>query len=382
MTVYRIALVRYFIQIARPPVGRDVFALRRAARRPATVAAVLVLFLTAALPSAYGSGAPASGPAPATSGPALTPVSHAALRFVLPDPASTTQVGERVAAAIQLSVPNFTARAGPSLIVVPPTGLYVQTVNSTLQVLMAGANVSINGTGVIDFALGPSARETQSVSYPSNGTAILSSQGVALMAEGPFGQSEVQMRAHWVLMDPDGATQNGPWTAWSTIWPAEFVALQPIATRTWVPGGSYPICLSGSLSQRTFSFHLGLAAPGSQVDEGSVTVPASAPQPYCLSATVASSIAPQTAYGHLWEYGNTTYLLYVFQVRIANGTVGGLAPQSPGGTLPSLIVLGLVAAGGIALIVAVVHPSSPLRRKRPSNSPAPALGPSGPDQTR
>lgn len=299
---------------------------------------------TLLVPGGAGGGAP-PGAVPSTA-PLLY---HASISSNETPPSGTVGVGSEVAIDYSVAV----AGADPAArfqIYLPPMLMVLPTTAGGIHLHLASAVESTSGRNATVVPNGPAARQTAASTFASNGSASLSSLGLALMASWDAGAYTVEFGWRWAITAPDGATTFGPWSATETVAPAAMTALVGSPTHALSLGAPYALCFTGALSGRTFSVRLGTTDPVASYDLGETAVATGNNGSACLSATFTGPIVtPQAAVIHVWDTSNTTYLLYAIDVQVLDPPGSGGTDASPGAGSA-----GIEWGAGIGVVVLLV----------------------------
>ncbi|HKV90061.1 MAG TPA: hypothetical protein VJQ43_02560, partial [Thermoplasmata archaeon] len=313
--------------------------VRDAGRSPALLSAAAVGVLLALL---VAQGLPYPGPSGGSQAPpgalaaasrASAPLApHAALYSNDSAPTGTLPPGEELEATYLVQVANFTSSVAGAIVRIPNAYVQLPTKTGSLHLYLDPVNVTITSSAAVTATAGPLTRYGPALAFNATGSALLSTQGLAVMAGWPNGGPAVQFRWHWTIIAPDGSTSGGPWSAPSNVVPDQLALLAPPISHVWVTAGSYTMCLLGSLGGRTFSLHVATTSPVQQIDAGSATAPAVAVAHFCWNSTLPANVTPQSVVLHLWEYGAIPYLLYAVSVDVVSPPAPAPLPKASGGS--------------------------------------------------
>lgn len=351
------------------PVGALVTAL--SSRRTWLLAAATVLLaLPTVVPSAPALSAPATGPLGVSvdSTTTLGLYYHANLSVTATPPSGSTPTGESVGADYSLQAPGLSAGT-QATVRIPSAVVEIWTSGGPVHVYFSALNVTVVGASAVTGALGPSARFSAPLAFNATPGALLSTEGLAVMASWSSGASPVAFRWQWVLGAPDGSATLGPWSNATTVVPARLVDLTIPQGRLWTTGTAPSMCAGNAAASRTFSARLALTSPNTNLLTATVTVPATPADPYCWSNPIPASTAPQAAFVHVWELGNVTFLVGVLAVQlVAPGTPTGPGHTPGSGRIAplSLGVLALAVGGAVCALVLVLAIPEARRRVLPS----------------
>jgi hypothetical protein len=289
---------------------------------------------------------------------------HANVYLPAPAPSGSWPVGEEIGIVYAVTVADFPSWSPPGFVVIPNALFQIQALAGPTQFYLPAVNFTIHNAGTIEAPAGPLIRDTVAQRIPINQTALLSTQGLAVTASWPLGLYNVGIRWHWNLVAPNGGQTNGTWSPWGNVSPGRILNIIGTVPKSWNDFTPLQLCIGGSIGGRTFSVHLATGANGSQVDLGAATVPLQTPIPYCWTTMLNVTLVPQTAFIHLWEYGNVSFLLYVIKIQILNGTAASPSGSStaPPGPYPMAAIPSVEA--GIAVLVIVAICVILLRRSR------------------
>lgn len=315
----------------------------------------VLLLMVSGLP-----GAPVPPLDPATGAPTATALAGPAAGPVLVNdgafyvnntgPAILAEVGSRVLVSYRLQVPNFAAASAPGEVRVPGTVAVLPSESGPIHIYLSASNFTVAAGGSVAAWANGSARLTSATQFNASTPANLDTQGFSVMASWPHGTYVLQAQWQWVLLASDGTQTTGPWSPWTSVAPTRLAWLANSPPTTVPLGGNFPICLSGPIAGRTFSAHLSTTSPFQTLSGRSVTVPANATGAYCWNTPMPSSVPPQSAYVHLWEYGAGTFLLYQLPVQLTGNGSGG---SGLGGSGVSPVVIGAGVAGGILVLIVI-----------------------------
>jgi hypothetical protein len=363
-----------------------------ATRRSWAPALAAVVVLVVLLPGGSGAGGPSAeaGAVTASTPPGL--YYHANLYATTAPPNGTTPVGELIGAEYALDAPTLPASSGAATVQVPAAVVTLPASSGPIHVTFGPVNVSLAGPATATASAGASTRFGAPLVFNASPAASYSTQGLAVMASWPAGAYPVEFRWHWLLDAPDGRITGGPWSNTTSVVPAQTADVSIPTSRTWVTGTSPSVCVAGPVAGRTFSVHLSITTPSSAFVTSTVTVPAAQSGPYCWPNPLPAGTASQSAFLHVWEIGNQTFLLDVLAVRLLNAPAAN-GPQSlssgPHGPPPWLLP-GLVLTGIVALVVLGWLSPGTVRRllpnwgRRPKGEVRPPAGAeveSGPTET-
>jgi hypothetical protein len=216
-----------------------------------------------------GSTSPvASVPMPAGACNPRTPTPSAVLLPVGapsgPDPAGTELTASVEVAVLNTSlpVPGITISL-PSLVATFPVAS-----GGVLSIYLPATDLRPSGTGWAApgvehgaLALGTA------VVFLGNGSAILSSQKLAVLATAPYGQLYLGLRWQWSLLTPNGVDSSGPWTpltpdsAWPSSVASEFLPAPWVGATALTPspvpiGTNFSARLTGDLGGHYFYLEL------------------------------------------------------------------------------------------------------------------------------
>ncbi|MCI4345221.1 MAG: hypothetical protein L3K07_00480 [Thermoplasmata archaeon] len=333
-----------------------------------TLVALLALFVPVLhpAPASRPSGIEALRELPHGSGGAPPLVNNGDFYVNDSTPPGSFPVGSRLTASYQLVVPGFPN--GPAgQIHVPSAVAVFPGASGPIHVYIPSANLTVSPGGQVTPSENSSTRLTSTTQFSPTTPASLASQGFAVQASWPVGTHSVGIQWSWSIATPDGVVTNGPASNRVSIAPAETatVANNPPAS---VPlGGSYPICLSGPVTGRTFSAHFSTDSPFTTYSAPPVTVTNLSGGEFCWSTTVPASLPSGAANVHLWEYAAGTYLLYEFPVQLDGSSTSSTA----GGGGLRLSSVGVAAVGAVAVASAVAGVGVLSRRHaRVSNVPS------------
>lgn len=161
-----------------------------------------------------------------------------------------------------------------------------------------GANRTVASTGGWQFA--------------SGGTALLSTQKIAVMANASYGQLTLEFRWRWSVGAPTGGSVTGNWTVptrasqWpssvaSIFYPAPYVPLLGNNGPTVLIGANATALLGGSVAGRYFFLELENASTGKVFQSQGGTAP--------TGATTYTASIVMLNYDHYLDPG--TYLLHI-----------------------------------------------------------------------
>jgi|GEM_PF-2958335 len=324
---------------------------------------------------------PLAGARPSTI--VVPPAYHANLYVNASAPTAATAPGTAITAEYSVQSTGYPGSPGPATITVPSAVVMIPTTDTLLHLYLAPVNLTLTGNASAEATAGPASKFGTALTFNTTGTALLSSQGIALMASWPHAQVPVEFRWRWAMSAPDGSTTEGTWSAWQSVVPAALAAFVPDPPHTWTLGSPYMTCLTGPLAGRSFSLHVSTANPVAQYDGGEVTVPTSGPgtTAFCWNSTLPTSIVPQQAFIHLWEFANLTYLLDVVLIELA--APGSGTAVTPPFTPPAINGWSVVLVAGAIIAAVIVGVELYLlagyrRAHRPPPPPPPAASGSTP----
>jgi len=327
-----------------------------------------------------GSDLSAPGPTAAWVQPFVSLTSHSNLYVNASAPSAALPPGEEFAAAYAVQVPGYTPALGPATVRIPNAVVQIPTTTGAMHLYLTQVNLSVTSTAVVTGAAGPLTRFGSPLAFNASAIAFLSTQGIAVTASWPYAGPAVQFRWHWTMTAPDGNTSSGPWSAWTSVVPGQLADIAIPISHVWTIGQAYEMCFSGPVGGRTFSIHLATSTPVQQLDGGAATVPVGGPTPYCWNSTLPTQVAPQSAFIHLWEYGNVTFLIYVIQVNLVTESSGGGAGGAgdDAGAIPPVTWL-IVAVGSVIVVIIAIEGlllarSARRRRDAASRGPPEAMG--------
>ncbi|MCI4330359.1 MAG: hypothetical protein L3K19_00730 [Thermoplasmata archaeon] len=328
----------------------------------------------ALLPPTASGGAGPEAPSPPL-------IYHSALYVNDTAPTGSTASGEVIAAIYRVSAPSYPASAGPATVRIPSALVELPTSTGGIHLYLASQNLTVNGSTPTTVTSGPASRFATPLRFNATSSALLSSQGVAIMASWPVGAYAVQFRWQWLLEAPDGSVTYGPWSNASTVTPAQIADLVFPSGPTWTIGQSNPSCVAGAVAGRTFSTHLSTVNPSAVIVTATVSVPNGQNGQLCWSNTVPAGTTPQVASLHFWEYSNLTYELTVVLVQIVAASSGGGAASGGGSNwIPLIVLTGVLLTVLVVLEVVYVLAPQTLQRWIPPRlrrAPASVGPPSG-----
>jgi hypothetical protein len=273
---------------------------------------------------------------------------HSALYVNATAPTGSVFPGEQVTAQFRVQVPTYASAAGSGQIRIPNSLIQFPTTAGALRVYLSAVNFTIVNNGSQEILAGPSVRWTLGVTFNVTGPALMSTQGLAVMASWPYGEYPVQFSWRWVMTAVDGTPSSGFWSPWAQVTPPQIANLAGTPAKNWQLGLPYQLCLNGPVAGRTFQVHVSIANPVAQYTGASFVVPASFGAAYCWNNNVPANTTPQQAFIHIWEYANVTFQLYDYPIELTNN-------QSSSTSLVAFIVTGWVPVLiGAAVVIGVV----------------------------
>ncbi len=304
---------------------------------------------------------------------------HAFLSSNTSVPNVTAPAGSEFAVDFSVSATDLPAHAGAA-IGVPPTLVLLPTSTGTLHLYLDAISVDVNGTAATIVPDGPALREGAETQFESNASASLTSDGLAVMASWPQGESGVVLQWRWVITAPDGTTQFGGWAAPQSLAPANLVELTGSPDHTLTIGTTYTLCLSGPTVGQTYAIRLGTSTPVAAYSLGQETIGSGAGGAICLNATFSGpATTPQPAVVHLWELGNVTFLVLAVDVELSDPSGGGPTAGTASVPLTEVLVAIGLAFVAVVIAVAVLYRRRARRPKTPGPSPS-ANGTSAPPE--
>jgi hypothetical protein len=254
---------------------------------------------------------------------------------------------------------------------IPETAVTFAVANASLRTFHAAETLNFTLSGA---PLSPVLNATILVKSPtqfnSSSPAMFSSQLASVMSSEPYGSVILTFGWRWALVNPDGSTLFGRWTANTSVVPAMYAELASYGPTVLRPGGWFSVCVWAPGTTRNFALHLETVTPYDDFTQVNATTPANATSPSCWSAQVASWVTPQTILAHVWNYDRVTLLLYIIKVSVANAT------QSPLGSLAFLDTpTGGVDVACLVLALGPVVWAVRQRERRAKTPPPEAKGP-------
>jgi hypothetical protein len=314
----------------------------------------------------------AARPAPAAD---LLPMGNFALNASGPN--GFLDPGSRLTVQYHVQSSTYPSSNGPAQVRVPPTtATFTASTGTTYHAFLAATNFTIDGKLPSASIANGSVRLTSGATFRSTTNATLSSSEFAVMATWAPGSYPVQVQWQWVVTLADGSQTLGPWSAWTTVTPAQLAVLANAPPSTVPLGGNYPVCLTGPIAGREFTVHMSTVAPTETFAGPTVTVPTGFTGNFCWNTTAPSAVASQTVIVHIWELSGGNFLLY--QKSLALSNTSGVPPPggggAPGGGWPSGL-LGPLYFGwfspllfgvGVVVVAAVLLATARRRSRRRS----------------
>jgi hypothetical protein len=325
--------------------------------------------------------APAAPHAITAAAPASSLTYHANLYVNASAPTGSAPTGEEVGAIFEVSVPGYTGST--ATVRIPNAAIGFPSSSGTRTIYSGFVNITVTPAQTTSDGSSGVTRWTGETTFTPGGLVPLSTQGLAVMASWPHGQYALSFRWHWVLTAPDGSSSNGPWSGWTSVSPAQLADLTNAPPTSWPVNTPLQLCLGGPVDGRTFSVHVSTTNPSQQYDDGAVTIPSSAPTPYCWNSTLPSGVTPGAAFVHLWEYSSTTFMLFLIPIQLVNSSPSGPPALATAVDTVSTVTLVLLGVGFLAAVLAIVLFVRPRRRRpvanaarAPRSSDAPSTTPS------
>ncbi|MCI4337259.1 MAG: hypothetical protein L3K17_08760 [Thermoplasmata archaeon] len=223
-------------------------------------------------------GAPSNTSAAGTScGSDSTPTPSSVL-VPIAAPTTNLQAGGTLTATFEIAAVSSTGTLSRMTIYLPSVfATFPLSSGSSLQLYVPPHSFSLTGTGWNNGSTWSKAVVESNVSFLSSGSAGLSTEKLAVMANASYGALTLEIRWHWSLLQPNGSTSVGNWSVPSTSahWPAStpsefdpapFVTLLSTNGPTETIGGNFTADLAGIVGSRYFFLELESSSTG-KVDQ-------------------------------------------------------------------------------------------------------------------
>lgn len=226
--------------------------------------------------------------APSSSGPCnpAGPYPPSALRILLPDPTTPLFSGGALSVTYEVEIANFGPSHQGTIVYFPSVfTTFPRASGGSLTLYFSPRHLAVQSGGWSSpgFA-SQSVAPTGGFAFSSSGHAQLSSQILAVMATASYPNLTLEVRWQWVLTQPDGSSATSGWstpspTATSTggapsvFYPAPYVSLAALPSRTRTIGSEYSATLGGMFQGRTFFLELEYPGNGSVVQSQAQTAP-------------------------------------------------------------------------------------------------------------
>ncbi|MCI4345294.1 MAG: hypothetical protein L3K07_00845 [Thermoplasmata archaeon] len=300
-------------------------------------------------PNSSGPGTP---PPPGPTGPPARPSwcnsvstpTPSALLIPVPNPSGFVAGGAQVSATYAYAIVNYSASdAGASLSFPSLFATFPMSSGGPLTIYFPPAAQNISGPG---WWSPPSA--SQSVGVPAtdsfgSGSALLSSEKLAVLGSSEYGNLTVEVRWHWAVYQPDAGGTVGGWSQptssayWpaavpSIFFPAPYVGLVRTTPNPALIGSEYSMWISGYVPGRSFFLEVEDPVTGQVSQAQAASPPETGPTPaevQVLLLNYDSYLYPGTYLAHLHDAcGALLYSVSVQTVYAASATVGFSASAS------------------------------------------------------
>jgi hypothetical protein len=285
----------------------------------------------------------AAGVSPEESRPASPPNGN--LSIAIPQPYNPVIPGMYLMDELKVGVdPSPTQVLPPDFSVwIPQTiGLFSLS-NSSVKVIGPALMTNLTPAGAaVPTIINSSVLVRPTGTFNASMPALLTSQLLAFMTNAPSDSFTLAVSWRWAIALPDGSTSFGPWSAATTVTPAEYAHLASYGPVTIAQHGWFQVCVSDSVISRVLSLHLETIAPVDDFVQVEQNISANSSQPVCWSAQVAAWVTPQPILAHVWAYDQKTFLLYLIKITVVSSTQ------------PLEVLSSILTWNGIATIVALV----------------------------
>lgn len=275
---------------------------------------------------------------------AVNGVPSGALSIPNSGPAGSFAPGTQLAVTIELREILFPGSVvgGP---VELPTTLVVFATNGTASetIVLSPRTLNLSAAGWSDPTLGTANRTfNQATGFPSDSTASLSTELLAVQADAPFGTMLVEARWDWTLTPPGSPGIVGPWSLPATggggssvVFPHPFVRLLSSSPQDAVIGETFTVTLAGAALSQTFLLKLENSTTGATLNLGSVVNPGSVDASFSGSIQILGStglLDPGSYLVHVHDQcGGILYSLPVFATYASSVAVRfGIVPAACG----------------------------------------------------
>lgn len=214
-----------------------------------------------------------------------------------PNPAQSLGPGGTLTAVVEFGATNLSADAVGATVAAPSLFVTFPAASGPTPTIYFGPHtVAATGDGWWDGSIGASSLvEGNGVAFAPGGSAVLSSQKLAMMANASYGALDLEVRWHWSMVQPDGSNATGSWTTptptaqWPNSLPSEFepaplVSLLATNGPGQTIGENFTASLGGFVSGRAFFLELEYPSTGKVVQSHGETASSGATR---TSVTIA-----------------------------------------------------------------------------------------------
>ncbi|MCI4332337.1 MAG: hypothetical protein L3K01_01200 [Thermoplasmata archaeon] len=234
-------------------------------------------------------GNSSSSSSPATSCNRVTTPTPSSILVPLPGPTGTLAAGGSLGVAFEFSVANSSPASSGATVDVPSVfATFPLQSGGSASVYLPPHSFPVAGSGWLNGSRSTGSTPTvNALAFASNGSALLSSQKIAVLANTPYGALTLQVRWQWTVTSPNGSTTTGAWSVptassgWPTSVPSIFEPA-PVVTRVsetgpnGTIGTNFTAQLGGNVSGRYFFLELEAASTGKVTQSHGETAPVGA----------------------------------------------------------------------------------------------------------
>lgn len=255
----------------------ETWSRHRLAVLPIAAVAVALLFV---LPAAWGpasrgqeipvvpGGDPSNVTASVTCFSTSTPTpSSILLPIALPN--QSVPAGGSLAATVEFAVVNYSSHQSGLQVSVPSDfATFPTSSGGEVQLYLPPEAFAVTGSGwLVASEQTKAVTEPSGLTFASTGSAVLSTQKIAVLANATYGTMTLEVRWQWSITPSGGSTTPGPWSVptpkanWpsstpSEFYPAPYVAITSSNGPSETIGANFSAQLTGIVASRYFFLEL------------------------------------------------------------------------------------------------------------------------------